>query len=300
MTTSRTPGTPPVPHARRGEPDVGELANKVREVTGGGAVHPDEVAQALEAVGVTDRTARGYGHADLFSLAAEVLRHDRGAAGVPKHALPPMYPEWRTLLGYRLFAARALAIGSAVGAAALAAHWLPGAGSAGSAAVAGWPVLSAWVLQVLVALLVAVPVGELLVLGHDARARWVFAACHDAWVLRRRLTRAGWGVLAVLVPAPLVAAALAGAGNLPWAGLVLLAGGYPLLLLLALRRRLVVAAVLAVLTGAAIAACTWAAGRGWFGTSPPHELTGALLAAGYLIGLSITAHAVGDPERYEA
>lgn len=292
--TLRSPGTPPVPHARRGDPDVGELASKVRELAGG-AVHPDEVAQALEAVGVTDRTAKGYGHSDLFALAAEVLRRDRGAAaGLPRHALPPMDVSWRSLLGWRLFAARALALGSAIGAAVLGARWLPGSGGP-----VGWP----W-LPVLAALAVAVPVGELLVLGHDARARWVFAACQDAWILRRRLTRAGWGVLAVLVPPPLIAGALAGAGNLRWAALVLLAGGYPMLLLLALRRRLLVAVGLVLLTGTVVGGYAWAVGRGWLTVPLPRQVPdrlarGALLAAGYLVGLSVAAHAVGDPERYD-
>ncbi|HEY5837251.1 hypothetical protein [Streptomyces sp.] len=69
----RLPRRRRVPSWAAGDP-VAELAERLSDVCAA-AVHPDEIAAALESEGLTDEQITGhYGHPDLFSLAEELFR----------------------------------------------------------------------------------------------------------------------------------------------------------------------------------------------------------------------------------
>ena len=227
-------------------------------------VDPDEVAVVLEANGFTDGLAvDGYRQPGLFALAEQVLhrlcicRVDcSGRAGW----------DWRGLGRWRLVVARLVAF------AALAA--------------VGW--------RTALPVLLALPLGEVLVAWHGGHARHGFAHYADRSLLVRHLRGVGWRALLALVPPVLVATGLlAAAGHLP-AGRplasvtaghaavgVLFAGWYGLLLLLAARRRLMPAVVIVGVAGALVPL---------LGMWP--------VVVGYLLGLVVAALALFDPRRF--
>ena len=231
-------------------------------------VDPDEVAVLLESTGFTDGLAvHGYRQAGLFALAEQVVRRMcPGPARVPE----PSRWDWRVLGAVRVAVARLVA------AVALGA--------------VGW-----WYgLWAALPVLLAVPLGELLVAWHAGQARHGFASYDDRALLIRHLRAVGWRALLALVPPLLVATALlTAAGHLPAgrplaevtaaraAAGVLFAGWYALLLLLAARRRLLIALALAA-SGVAVVP---------FGGLWP-------VAGAYLLGLVMAALALFDPRRF--
>ncbi|TVZ87515.1 hypothetical protein FB157_116169 [Streptomyces sp. BK340] len=74
------------PTARRGADPVKALLHRHRELCER-AVDPLEIAAGLEAHGVTDRTAAGFRHRDVFSLAEELY------ARVPRDGIPRPQPQ---------------------------------------------------------------------------------------------------------------------------------------------------------------------------------------------------------------
>jgi hypothetical protein len=257
---------------RPGEPvaSLDDLAAALRPAISGapgGAPDPDEVAAALEDVGLTDQSARqSFGQPDLFALARRLLPRLALAPRPRRHAVAPLRLDWSGLLRPRLAPARL------AGAAGLltAALWLRVAPAAVLPAAA------------------AVPLAELLLAWHLGYARWGLGYHDSATGWRRHLRRAGLLTLLALTLPLLLAAGFAGAathrpGLVPLATGLLASGGYPLLLLLTARRRL--------LAGASLIALT-AAGTALAHPSLPRM---CMLAGGYLAGLALTTYAVLDP-----
>jgi hypothetical protein len=222
-------------------------------------VDPDEVAVVLETNGFTDGLAvNGYRQPGVFALAEQVLRRlcscrvdCSGRAGW----------DWRGLGRWRLVIARLVALVALV--------------------AVGW--------RTALPVLLALPLGELLVAWHGGQARHGFAHYADRSLLVRHLRAVGWRALLALVPPVLVATGLlSAAGHLPagrpLAGAalgVLLAGWYGLLLLLAARRALGFALLLIVVGGALV------------------PLVGLWPFVGaYLLGLVLAALVVLDPRRF--
>jgi hypothetical protein len=239
--------------------DVDRLASAMR-LRRPRPVDPDEVAVVLEANGFTDGLAvAGYRQSGVFALAEQVLRRlCAGRVDGPECA----GWDWRGLGRWRVVVARLVAL-AALG-------------------VLGW--------RTALPVLLALPLGELLVAWHGGQARRGFARYADRSLLVRHLRGVGWRALLALVPPVLVATGLLSvAGHLPAASAtaeraalgVLFAGSYGLVLLLAARRRVTLAAVIVGVAGGLV------------------PFLGLWSVVGtYLVGLVLAALVLFDPRRF--
>ncbi len=264
-------GAPRSPDRADRAADPPRFEDLVERVRATDVVDLDEVAAFLEESGITDQLARGrYGEPDVFALADRVHARLWVRPAGHRHAGPQVRWDWNGLRRPSLLFIRLVALAVLAG----TGRW------AGTAA--------------LLPALVGVPLAELLVAWHQGHVWWGLVSYDSTLAWRRHLRALGWATLAVLVPPLVAGAALAGSAPLPGpaAGAgspalacgVLVAGGYAVLLVLAARRRLVAGTALA-------SACCLAAVL-----VHPGQVRVAVVAAGYLAGLVIAAHAVFDPD----